>query len=266
MEAHSRRGFIALAILVLTASLALCEEGSTDLVALPSTEESVPREKCSKDGHICNNCTSAPFCVSLPNGDFLNAGDYNCEDQDSAKPYCSAGVCGAEPSSGCEPELQKPTLFHCTVDGYVPDPDDCHKFHFCVKNQATTYPCSANYVYSHEKKSCVRQRTSADCAVIKCKYAVPYEYVVYPKDPSVYGLCVRNKTTLVFRCRDGEQFDIKTKECSFVCKKEGLFPVEGDDKKYHECVLISSNKFEVFERECPPGSKFDSDKQRCEIE
>jgi hypothetical protein len=120
-------------------------------------------------------------------------------------------------------------------------------------------------VYSHEKTSCIRKKTTSDCAVIKCKHAVLFEYVVYPKDPNVYGLCIRDQPTLVFKCSEGEQFDTKTSECKFVCKEEGLFPVPGESRKYRECILISSNKFQLVERECPAGSQFDSDKQRCVI-
>lgn len=69
----------------------------------------------------------------------------------------------------------------------------------------------------------------------------------------------------MFKCKEGEQFDTKTSECKFVCKKEGLFPVPGDSKRYRECIYVSSNKFELVERECPDGSKFDSDKGRCVI-
>jgi hypothetical protein len=113
--------------------------------------------------------------------------------------------------------------------------------------------------------SCVRRRVSSDCAVIKCAYKTQFQYVVYPKDPNVYGLCIRDSPTIVLKCAEGEEFETKTSECKFICKKEGLFPVAGDDKKYRECVRISSNKYELVERECPTGSVFNSDKGRCVI-
>jgi hypothetical protein len=89
------------------------------------------------------------------------------------------------------------------------------------------------------------------------------EYVVYPKDPNVYGLCIRDHPTLMFKCPEEEQFDTKTSQCIFVCKKAGLFAVPGKDKKYRECVAVGINKFELYLRECPFGSIFDSTKGKC---
>jgi hypothetical protein len=89
------------------------------------------------------------------------------------------------------------------------------------------------------------------------------EYVVYPKDPNVYGLCIRDHPTLMFKCDEEEQFDIKTLQCIFVCKKAGLFPVPNDQQKYRECVSVGVNNFVLYERECPEGSIFDSVKEKC---
>jgi hypothetical protein len=174
-------------------------------------------------------------------------------------------VCSSTPSPECAADVPQPAQFQCTADGYIPDPDDCTEFHFCVKGSDTTYLCSTNYVYSHEKRSCVRRRLSSDCAVIKCTYKVLFEYVVYPKDSNVYGLCRRNQTTLMFKCNEGEQFDTKTSKCTFVCKKEGVFPVQGDSQRYRECIYNSSNKLELVERVCPAGSEFDSGKGLCVV-
>jgi hypothetical protein len=66
----------------------------------------------------------------------------------------------------------------------------------------------------------------------------------------------------MFKCAEEEQFDIKTSKCIFVCKKEGLFAVPGDDRKYRECVKYGIN-FELYERECPVGSTFDPVKEKC---
>jgi hypothetical protein len=93
-----------------------------------------------------------------------------------------------------------------------------------------------------------------------------FEYVVYPKDPNVYGLCIRGQPTVMLKCREGEQFDIKTSQCKFVCKREGLFPVQGDNTKYRECTYNSLNRYEYVDRKCPDGSIFDSAKERCVIE
>jgi hypothetical protein len=89
------------------------------------------------------------------------------------------------------------------------------------------------------------------------------EYVVYPKDPSVYGLCIRDHPTLMFKCDEEEEFDTKTLQCILVCKKAGLFPVPEDQRKYRECVSVCHNKFELYERECPEGSIFDANKRKC---
>jgi hypothetical protein len=70
----------------------------------------------------------------------------------------------------------------------------------------------------------------------------------------------------VLKCPEGEQFDTAASKCSFVCKAEGLFPVQGSDTKYRECVRTGINKYQLTNRECPNGSFFDSGKKRCEIE
>jgi hypothetical protein len=88
------------------------------------------------------------------------------------------------------------------------------------------------------------------------------EFVVYPKDPNVYGLCIRDHPTLMFKCLEDEQFDTKISQCIFVCKTAGLFPVPGSTQKYRECVAVGS-KFELYERECPEGSIFDAAIGKC---
>jgi hypothetical protein len=67
----------------------------------------------------------------------------------------------------------------------------------------------------------------------------------------------------MFKCPEEEQFDTKISECIFVCKKEGLFAVSGNPQQYRECVSVGNNKFELYERECPPDSVFDAVKGKC---
>jgi hypothetical protein len=66
----------------------------------------------------------------------------------------------------------------------------------------------------------------------------------------------------MFKCPEEEQFDTKTSKCTFLCKTAGLFAVSGEDRKYRECVAVGS-RFELYERECPVGSKFDPTKGKC---
>jgi hypothetical protein len=89
--------------------------------------------------------------------------------------------------------------------------------------------------------------------------------VIYPKDPNVYGVCIRNHTTVTYKCPEEEQFDKKTSECIFVCNKVGLFALPDDDRKYRECISVGNNKFELKERECPVGSIFNDKQSRCVI-
>jgi hypothetical protein len=119
-------------------------------------------------------------------------------------------------------------------------------------------------VYSHQKKSCAFRRVNSDCAIINCKYATAFEYVVYPKDPNVYGLCIRGQPTVMLKCREGEQFDIKTSRCNFICKREGLFPQDGC-RKYYECVDNGRNTYVFQERKCPEGTVFHSSEQSCVV-
>jgi hypothetical protein len=207
---------------------------------------------CTPRGPVCYNCSTAPICLSLPNGNSLLLGSYNCAEQDPKEPYCNDGLCSATASQDCSQEFQ------CTGKGYFPDPDDCQTFHFCNASlNVTTYTCAANYVYLHTNNSCVRKKVPADCAIIKCKYARPVEYVVYPKDPSVYGVCVRDQRTVVARCSEGQEFDTKSSQCKFACKQEGVFPADGC-RKFYECVNIALNKYNIVEGECPVGTYFNA--------
>jgi hypothetical protein len=63
-------------------------------------------------------------------------------------------------------------------------------------------------------------------------------------------------------CPEEEEFDTKTSRCTFVCKKEGKFPVPGNPQKYRECIKVGTG-FELNEGECPDGSEFDPDKGKC---
>nr|AGM32769.1 chitin binding peritrophin-A domain containing protein [Coptotermes formosanus] len=271
MEARKAQGFFALAVLLITAPLVLSQSTGSDQKSTgvstyvqPRTTEQGTCSNSTDGNHTCFNCTVAPYCIAVPNG-YINAGIVSCADLDASKPYCADGVCGATPAAGCEPNVST-SAFTCTSEGYFPDPDDCQKFHLCVGTEAADYSCSSNYVYSHAKNACIRRAASSDCAVIKCTYKTVVEYVVYPKDSSVYGLCIRGNPTVVFKCREGEQFDTKESKCNFVCKQEGLFPVPDDPRKYRECIYVSSNKFELVERTCPAKSVFDSSKGRCVAE
>jgi len=228
----------------------------------PPTDEVAGCGKTQDEQHTCYNCTTAPICIWLPSGNYYHAGGVNCADMDANTPHCNNGVCSATASNKCKTDPPK-SEFVCTSSGYFPDPDNCRKFYFCVKGTATEYSCSSNFVYSHQKNACIKQTVSSDCAVIKCKYATVLEYVVYPKDPNVYGLCIRDHPTLMFKCSEGEEFDTKTSQCIFVCKTAGLFAVPGNEKKYRECVALGSNMFELYERECPTGSIFDAVKGKC---
>jgi hypothetical protein len=67
----------------------------------------------------------------------------------------------------------------------------------------------------------------------------------------------------MFKCPEEEQFDNKISQCIFVCKKEGLFAVPGNKRKYRECVSVGISKFQLYERECPEGSEFDAVKGKC---
>ena len=229
----------------------------------PPTDEVAGCAKSQDEQHTCYNCTTAPICISLASGKYYHAGSIHCADMDAKTPHCNNGVCSATASDKCKIDPPK-SDFVCTNSGYFPDPNDCRKFYFCVKDAAKEFTCSSNFVYSHQKNACIKQTVSSDCAVIKCKYATVLEYVVYPKDPNVYGLCIRDHPTLMFKCPEDEEFDTKTSKCNFVCKTAGLFPVPGNEQKYRECVAVGT-RFELNERECPTGSIFDAVKRRCVV-
>jgi len=198
-------------------------------ISVVATEKEALCSK-SKDGqHTCYNSTTAPLCIWLPFGFFHHAGNVNCAALDANTPHCTNGVCSSTASENCI------TDFVCTSNGYFPDPDDCRKFYFCVNGTATEYSCSSNFVYSHRKNACIKQTVSCDCAVIKCKYATVLEYVVYPKDRNVYGLCIRDYPTLMFKCPKDQQFDTKTSKCKFLyMEAEQCFEFGGDQVQQHK--------------------------------
>jgi ribosomal protein S5 len=84
--------------------------------------------------------------------------------------------------------------------------------------------------------------------------------MIYPKDPNVYGVCIRNHKTVMYKCPEEEQFDTKTSQCIFVCKKVGRFVVPGNELKYTECVSVGNT-----EGKCPYGSIFDANKEKCVV-
>jgi hypothetical protein len=229
----------------------------------PPTQEEGGCGNPQNGQHTCYNCTTAPICIKLPSGSYLHAGSINCADLDAKTPHCNNGKCSATATEICDTEPPK-SQFICTSNGYFPDPNDCRKFYFCVRGTAKEFTCSSNFVYSHQKNACIKKTLISDCAVIKCKYATVLEYVVYPKDPNVFGLCIRDSPTLMFKCPEDEEFDTKTSQCIFVCKMAGLFPVPGNERKYRECVAVGI-KFELNERECPEFSIFDAVKGRCVV-
>ncbi|GFG28130.1 hypothetical protein Cfor_12293, partial [Coptotermes formosanus] len=210
---------------------------------------------CDSSTPKCYNCTFAPLCQGS-----YSLGPYNCAELYPNKPYCTDGVCSNTPNTTCPNQTQK--SFVCTGNGSFPDPNDCQKFHVCDASQnQTTYTCSSNYVYSHAKKSCDRKKVTADCAVIKCRNTTAIEYVVYPKDANIYGLCIRGKAT-VFSCGERQEFDTSTSTCKFVCKQEGVFPRD-NCRKYYECLFVTTNRYNYLEWECPAGTRFDDKMQAC---
>ncbi|XP_033608601.1 uncharacterized protein LOC117282559 [Cryptotermes secundus] len=216
-------------------------------------------EHCTATGPVCYSCNRAPICFYLSEGKYLSLGSYNCAAQNPAQPYCNSGVCNSTKGKEC------PQEFQCTGEGYFPDPDDCSTFHSCDASlKATTYTCPASYVYLHANHTCVRKKVSADCATIKCSYARPIEYVVYPKDPSIYGICVRDQPTAVVKCSGGQKFDTKTSKCKRACKEEGVFAADGC-RKFYECVRVGSNKYNVVERECPVDKLFNATLKVCAV-
>jgi hypothetical protein len=68
---------------------------------------------------------------------------------------------------------------------------------------------------------------------------------------------------VMYKCPEEEQFVSKTSQCTFVCKKEGLFPVPDNKQKYRECIHLGGVNYVLKDRECPEFSIFDADKGRC---
>jgi hypothetical protein len=103
-----------------------------------------------------------------------------------------------------------------------------------------------------------------DCVVIKCRYAVPLEYVPYPRNPSLFAICIRDRPTMIVKCHSGQEFDSRESRCKFVCKKEGVFAADGC-RKFYECVRVNANTFNTVEGECPASTKFDPVSSGCTL-
>ena len=230
-------------------------------VAISFAADTGVDDNCATPTPECYNCSAAPICVPLPNHVNYSLGPYTCADVDEKKPYCNNGVCSNLPGDRCPPEDQD--TFTCTGGGLFPDPNDCQKFHICGNGTVVSYTCSSNYVYSHAKEGCARRNVTTDCAVMKCRNTTVLEYVVYPKDANVYGICVRGEPTL-FKCSDEDEFDTKTLKCKFVCKQEGLFPAP-NKAKYYECIYVAKNKYDLVEWDCPAGTHFSPTREACII-
>ncbi|XP_069705718.1 uncharacterized protein [Periplaneta americana] len=255
----------ALSLVLVTIAITIANTTSLDLVSLPRglqlSRSGEFEGNCTPTGNACKNCTAAPLCLQV-GGDYMHFGSYSCAQENASTPYCVAGKCSSVPSKECA--VPPVSNFRCTGEGYFPDPDDCTLFHICVKGTAYQFSCNSQNVYSHSRAGCVRRRLSSDCAVMRCTYKSLNEYVVYSKDASLYGMCLKGFPTLVFRCPKGEQFDSSAKECRFKCSAEGLFPAANSNSKYYECIYISVGNYELIRRECPSKiTHFDPVAKRC---
>ena len=104
----------------------------------------------------------------------------------------------------------------------------------------------------------------------------------HESDCTKFYKCVPNGNYQIdryeFQCKNGTAWDQTKSTCAwkndvnacfpgdkFVCKKAGLFPDENDCGQYYECVctLVFPLRFELYHRQCAPGTSFDAFKGYC---
>lgn len=140
-------------------------------------------------------------------------------------------------------------------EGYFPNAQNCDMYYFCAAdNTVEEYQCPTNYVFDITIKGCKRLVYSADCLTMKCTKA--NEYLVYPKDLSIYMHCDSTLTGRMFKCPTSQEFDktVQNQRCVFKCKREGYYA--GSTKSDAYFCYKQGVTFTYTTVKCPTGYEF----------
>lgn len=152
------------------------------------------------------------------------------------------------------------SAFTCTGTGTYPDPDNCKTYYICTAAGAEAFlmSCPTGYAFDSINKNCKKAPLAKDCATIKCTASA---FVVYPADKSYYAYCNADLRPLVFQCPQGEQFDVLTSGCKFVCSAEGYFA--GPENTSFYLCFKSGTTMSFIKQFCPTGLVYDAIKTNC---
>uniref|UniRef100_A0A6M2DZP7 Putative peritrophin-like protein 1 ctenocephalides felis n=1 Tax=Xenopsylla cheopis TaxID=163159 RepID=A0A6M2DZP7_XENCH len=208
-----------------------------------------------KFGAMCADCSTMLFCT----GSTTPVTTITCKDNPSV-PYCVNNQCSAQKNES-DPTCDKGG--NCAVNGYQPDPKDCTRYIYCHKGVSTVFECPSGYVYDHATNLCKKKTSEADCATLTCTKA--NTFITYTPDRSIYAYCDDKLEPIVLQCEDDQNqwFDVSSKSCRIVCKKEGAFADRKDCTKYYQCFIVN-NQWQLKSYQCPSGLYFDAEeKMRC---
>nr|CAD7196478.1 unnamed protein product [Timema douglasi] len=222
---------------------------------------------CSASGLSCGSCDTLQVCVpDASTGGFKVATKLQCSTSFPKAPYCNStlNTCSATPAEECVSESPS-VSFACTSDGYFPDVSNCSRYHYCYGDTSYNYECDVKYVYSHEKKMCVLQKLATQCVTMKCTAGLASQLVTYTADASIYGICLLNQPTILFRCPKKQAFDATLGTCQRTCSAAGKEVDEEDCTKFYECYDTTTvGKYTIKHQECPTGTGYNANLPGCD--
>ncbi|XP_035785955.1 uncharacterized protein LOC118463473 [Anopheles albimanus] len=220
--------------------------------------------RACNERQTCKDCSTVNICGY----DKTVLAEYRCADQDPEKKYCrGAGECSEEPDvdNQCFSADDRCPLLS---SGYYPDPQNCTRYLYCDSSAIgyEEYCLAANNVYNQTSASCFLKKKSSDCFQVDCSSSKNKDkWFIYTPFPQIYFLCSADGRAVTFKCpKENEVFDVNLKKCRFQCTSDGRFADPNNDSLYYECLYTSSTKLELFEKECPPFTKFDEQNKRCQ--
>ncbi|KAJ1522007.1 hypothetical protein ONE63_002329 [Megalurothrips usitatus] len=159
----------------------------------------------------------------------------------------------------------------CLCSGQLPDPFDCTRYHVCRRGAAWTYTCDVapSTVYRHASGRC-EPPALAPCTSITCSGDGDDRLQLYGPDNSVGFRCEGAGNATAILCPANHRVDVggsaDSPACVRYCPRDGRQPVANDKSLYYECLALPDGSLSrPVLRECPEGSVFDADEERCRV-
>ncbi|KAF5292711.1 hypothetical protein FQR65_LT11179 [Abscondita terminalis] len=183
---------------------------------------------CHRPGFACKNCYESIQCVQ--NGsDFIEVPAETCGGDDS----CLNGQCTSYPNPSCNNNTEIQPDFMCQTPGMYPDPFDCTKFHYCIKNRDISSNSSFTFLQVEDKCGCNysynMKTTFCDIPLINgnCQGIYPIAICFAPGDtgsfwmnPSLYYICRRHPYNshiiypFIYACENGKIYNPSNYLCN----------------------------------------------------